>query len=324
MKLIPSFISSIFLLLFSLGSEASYAGSSIEREDGTAIDYYLDVASEKFSSNTLLVFFQGSDCNSVKHNDLIRQLSQVIWPSADLLLIEKPGITSSLPFDSDPERPDCPDFYIENDSPEQRAKDANAVLDNVAKDDQYKTVIALGGSEGAVATALLAANYSVVDAIVMINGGGRWFLDDVIHNIKSTSPESELTSVLEGFKGFAEKIVNSEPFDVEASNHGYAWWRSALTIDQKSVLNRVNVPALVIQGGRDQSVSPEAVRELIEDLHSIGKNNIELMTYPEMEHDLSDPGGQRMTQEIAEYISEWLKAKLEPSPNKHMHWAPMM
>lgn len=316
MKLIPSFISSVFLVLFGLGSEASYAGSSIEREDGASISYYLEAASENNSSNTLFVFFQGSDCNSVKHNELIRQLSQAIWPSADLLLIEKPGITSSLSLESNPERPDCPGFYIENDSPEQRAKDANAVLDNVAKDNQYKTIIALGGSEGAVVAALLAADYSVVDAIVMINGGGRWFLDDVVHNIKSTSPESESTSILEGFKGFVDKILNSEPFDVEASNHGYAWWRSALTIDQKSVLNRVNVPALVIQGGRDQSVSPEAVRELIEDLHSIGKSNIELMTYPEMDHGLSDPGGQRMTQEIAECISGWLKAKLEPSPNE--------
>jgi pimeloyl-ACP methyl ester carboxylesterase len=298
----------LLFLLMNLTSYGSYASSSLERSDGTKIEYYLEMASHSGASDTLFVFFQGSDCNSVKHNDLIKQLSQATLQSADLLLIEKAGINSSLPYVVNAERADCPRFYIQNDSIQQRAKDANVVVSKVLEDNAYKNVIALGGSEGAVVAALFAADYRMVNGVVMLNGGGQWFLDDVIHNIKSTTPESELNSVLEGFKGFASHILKSEPFDIEVSHHGYIWWESALTIDQKEILSRVNVPVLVIQGGRDTSVSVDAVGTLIEDLHNLDKGNIELITIPEMDHGLSDPAGLKMVEDIAKYISEWLKA----------------
>lgn len=305
--------------LFGLASTAvhdSYAASILERKDGTVIDYYLEATSSGLSADTLLVFFQGSDCNSVKHNNLIRELSQAIWPSADLLLIEKPGITSSLPRDSNAERSDCPSYYLKNDCPEQRVQDANKVVSEIAKNERYKNVIVLGGSEGAVVAALFAAEYGIADAIVMINGGSRWFIDDVTHNIKSTSPANEVKSALEGFNGFTKHILNSEAFEIEVSNHGYAWWKSVLTLDQKSVLTRVAVPTLVIQGGRDKSVSPEAVTELVTELYDSGSNNIELMSYPEMNHKLLDPNGRQMTQEISGYIKGWLKTALESNSDK--------
>ncbi|MCL4410477.1 MAG: dienelactone hydrolase family protein [Gammaproteobacteria bacterium] len=298
------------LVVASLITGVSYSASSTVRDDGTPIDYYLQMASKEVPSDTLLVFFQGSDCNSVKHNKLIRQLFQAIMPSADLLLVEKPGITASLPPDSSAERPDCPSYYIERDSLEQRAKDAFRVLSRVANDNQYERLIVMGGSEGAVVAALFAAEYGMADAVVMLNGGGRWFIDDVVHNIKSTSPVSELDSILEGFKGFATHVVNSEPFDVEVSNHGYKWWRSALSLDQKAVLSQVDVPVLVIQGGRDQSVSPDAVTAMLKDLHDMGKHNIERKTYSEMDHGFFDPDGRSMADEIAEYVSSWLQGGL--------------
>lgn len=298
------------LVVASLTTGVSYSASSTARDDGTPIDYYLEMASEEARSDTLLIFFQGSDCNSVKHNELIRQLSQAIMPSADLLLIDKSGITASLPLDSSAERPDCPSYYIEHDSLEQRAMDAHTVVSQVANDNQYARFVVMGGSEGAVVAALFAAEYGMADAVVMLNGGGRWFMGDVVHNIRSTSPASELDSILEGFKGFAAHVVNSEPFDMEVSNHGYKWWRSTLTLDQKAVLSQVDVPVLIIQGGKDQSVSPDAVTEMLKDLQDMGKHNIELMIYSEMDHGFFDPDGRRMTDEIAEYVSGWLQGGL--------------
>ncbi|MFT6094609.1 MAG: pimeloyl-ACP methyl ester carboxylesterase [Pseudohongiellaceae bacterium] len=301
--------------LVSAASSDRHVASKVKRENGSFIHYYLEYSPDKLRADTLLVAFQGSDCNSIKHSNFTRDFSKVLWHSADLLLIEKPGLTSSLSHDSSAERPDCPDYYLNNDSPAQRVQDANAVVIQVLKGGSYRKVIAMGGSEGATVAAMFAAESGIPDAVVFINGGGRWFLDDVLHNIKSTTSEHQMESELEGFKGFAEHVLETDPFDIEMSNHGYTWWRSVLTIDQKSVLNQIKVPTLVVQGGRDKSVSPKALIEMIEDLRKEGKSNIELIIYPEMDHGLSARNGRQMAKEVSEDIASWLKTSLLPSPN---------
>lgn len=243
----------------------------------------------------------------------MRELAHATLPEADLLLIEKRGITASLAYDADADRPDCPRDYIENDSLEQRTADANAVLSQVKNNHQYEQVIVMGGSEGAVVAALLAAELAatennMVDAVVMLNGGGRWFIGDVAHNIRSTSSASEVDEILAGFKGFAERVLSSEPFELEVSNHGYTWWRSALTLDQQEVLRQVDVPVLVVQGGQDQSVSPDAVKNMLNELHDMGNSHIELKWYAEIDHGFFNPEGRRMTEEVAEYLSAWLES----------------
>lgn len=312
-------IASLFFGLAVASPSYSQTISEMKRADGSPIHYYLESAKSSFKSDTLLVAFQGSDCNSVKHNTFIQDLSKHSWPSADLLMIEKPGITSSLPHDMSTERSDCPVYYLKNDSPLQRVQDARTVVSHLLEGGRYKKVIALGGSEGAAIAAMFTAESRIADAVVLINGGGRWFLDDVLHNIKSTTPEHQLSSKLEGFKGFSEHILQAEPIHIEVSNHGYAWWRSMLTIDQQSVLSQINVPALVIQGGRDESVSPDAVTKMIKELQHAGKDNIELLFYPEMDPGLIARDGQRMMQSVAADISSWLKTSLRPDTNNSVH-----
>ncbi|MFN3882593.1 MAG: alpha/beta hydrolase family protein [Nitrincola lacisaponensis] len=312
-------VASFLCGLAIVASSYSHTISKVKRGDGSPIYYYMESAKSGLKSDTLLVAFQGSDCNSVKHNDFIKDFSKGSWPSADLLLIEKPGITPSLPHDMSTERTDCPVYYLKNDNPIQRVQDARAVVSRVLEDRRYNNVIALGGSEGATVAAMFAAESRIPDVVVLINGGGRWFLEDVFHNIKSTTSEHQLSSELEGFKGFAEHILEAEPFDIEVSNHGYAWWRSMLTIDQQSVLSQINVPVLVVQGGRDKSVSPKAVTNMISGLQKAGKDNIELLAYPEMDHGLIAQDGQSMMQKVTGDIFLWLKTSLQPELNKSVH-----
>lgn len=282
----------------------------IEREiagdNQNPIQYYLEESSNEATADTLVVFFQGSDCNSVKHNQLIRSLSSAILPHADLLLIEKPGITASLSYTSNAERTDCPSFYLQHDSLEQRASDAHIVLTHVLTYQGYERVVVMGGSEGAAVAGVFAAEFGMADAVVMFNGGGRWFLQDVEHNIISTTPESETEFVLEGFRAFTQQVLTNEPFDIEVSNHGYHWWRSALELDLKAVLYQLNIPALIVQGGRDLSVSPNAVKAMHSELVALNKNNIELLLVDDMDHSFFDSGGDRMTDDIAKQIRSWL------------------
>lgn len=49
---------------------AAYADEKYYRSDGTEIRYYLDNA----ETENLLVIFQGSDCNSVRHMESVNKI----------------------------------------------------------------------------------------------------------------------------------------------------------------------------------------------------------------------------------------------------------
>lgn len=290
--------------------------SETKRPDGSTISFYFEKYAGTHDSDTLLVLLQGSDCNSVMVNQFHNAHAAQIWPSADVLMVEKFGITESLPFSGDPERPDCPAAYLQRDTPTQRVRDLKVVVADVLKRRQYRHVIALGGSEGAVVAAMFAAESGVPDAVVLINGGGRWFLEDVLHSIRTTSKESEVKSELEGFRGFAERILNGEPFQVEMSNHGYGWWRDVFSIDLQATLGEIRVPVLVIQGGKDQSVSPDAVREMVESLLESGSSHLDILPYPDLDHGLATKRGQYQGEQVVADVRSWLKTKLLRGPNK--------
>ncbi|MGS3182111.1 alpha/beta hydrolase family protein [Aeromonas dhakensis] len=279
------------------------------RDDGSPISYYL--AQHSHDTDTLLLILQGSDCNSVLNIDSILSDYKNVWPEADILLVEKYGIDSKLKYSTDPARKDCPAQYLEKDSPAQRVADIKTVLDIIRKDDQYKKFILLGGSEGAVIANLVTTEVDYIDATIAFNGGGRWFIDDVSHSIaaKHNNPE-EARKEIDGFKGFAEHVLNSKPFELDVSGHGYHWWQQMLSIDQLDTLKKVNSPLLIIQGGRDMSVSPQKTDELMQRLKDLGKSNIEYRRYEELDHGLKNSGGKILRKEVISDINIWLQSKL--------------
>ncbi|MFQ2778239.1 alpha/beta hydrolase family protein [Aeromonas caviae] len=279
------------------------------RDDGSFISYYL--VQHAHDTDTLLLILQGSDCNSVLNIDSILTEYKNIWPEADELLIEKYGINRKLKYSTDPARKDCPAQYLEKDNPAQRVSDIKAVLDIVRKDGQYKKLILLGGSEGAVIANLVSADIDSIDATVAFNGGGRWFIDDVSHSIavKHNNPE-EARKEIDGFKGFAQHVLNSKPFELEVSGHGYHWWQQMLSIDQLDILKKVKSPLLIIQGGMDTSVSPQKTDELVQRLKELEKNNIEYRRYEALDHGFKDSDGQSQRKEVIGDINMLLRSKL--------------
>ncbi|HAU4907587.1 TPA: alpha/beta hydrolase, partial [Aeromonas hydrophila] len=197
------------------------------RDDGSPVSYYL--VQHSHDADTLLLILQGSDCNSVLNIDSILSDYKDVWPEADILLIEKYGIDRKLKYSTDPARKDCPAQYLEKDNPAQRVADIKAVLDIIRKDRQYKTFILLGGSEGAVIANLVTADVDYIDATIAFNGGGRWFIDDVSHSIAAEHKNpAAARKDIDGFKGFAEHVLNSKPFELDVSGHGYHWWQQML------------------------------------------------------------------------------------------------
>ncbi|SDR24235.1 prolyl oligopeptidase family serine peptidase [Pseudovibrio sp. Tun.PSC04-5.I4] len=302
-----------YLLKFFLGcsllfsSQSAFASSlALAREDGSEITAYLTSQSPEDATD-LLVLMQGSDCNSVAHNTLINEQFSQVLPKADVLTVEKYGITSALSWDRTNERTDCPITYIENDSPEQRASDYLRVIGQLKEHGTYERVILLGGSEGAVVANMVAAKTDFVTASVALNGGGRKFLDDILHDMKSSGmPEEAYKEASEGIKGFAQQVATSEPFELNMSGHGYKWWNAMLMSDQVEILAQVETPVLIVQGGMDQSVSPQAVEEQIAKLKGLGKTNIMYRSYPQMNHSFETPNGDSMAREVIFDIQKWL------------------
>lgn len=299
----------LFLFLTFTSNARDVITRTASRTDGSHISYYLVSHSNK--SDTLLLILQGSDCNSVLKIDSILADYKNVWLQADILLIEKYGIDDKLKYNADPARKDCPAQYLEKDNPAQRVADIKLVLDTVRKDGQYKTFILLGGSEGAVIANLVTAEVDYIDATISFNGGGRWFIDDVSHSIAAEhkNPEAARKDI-DGFKGFAEHVLNSKPFELDVSGHGYHWWKQMLSIDQLDTLQNVKSPLLIVQGGRDTSVSPHKTDEMMQRLKDLGKNNIEYRRYKELDHGFKNSDGKSLRKEVVSDMNMWLKPRL--------------
>lgn len=302
-------ISLLLLMLTCSVSATEIMTRTASRDDGSPISYYL--VQHSHDTDTLLLILQGSDCNSVLNIDSILSDYKNVWPEADILLVEKYGIDSKLKYSTDPARKDCPAQYLEKDNPAQRVADIKVVLDTVRKNGQYKTLILLGGSEGAIIANLVTAAVDYIDATVAFNGGGRWFIDDVSHSIavKHNNPE-EARKEIDGFKGFAQHVLNSKPFDLEVSGHGYHWWQQMLSLDQLDTLQNIKSPLLIIQGGIDTSVSPQKTDELMQRLTELGKSNIEYRRYEALDHGLKNSDGTSLRKEVIGDMNLWLQSKL--------------
>ncbi len=308
-------ILSLALLIFAFNANANNATThTTNRDDGSKIVYYLLSQSQKKPSDTLLLILQGSDCNSVLNNESIFTDYMNVWPGADILIIEKYGIDNGLSYSTDAERNDCPAQYIQNDSPEQRAADVATVLRLLKMRNDYPEIIVLGGSEGAVVANLVSARVNDISATVSFNGGGRKFIDDVIHSIRAGSAsKGEAEESVNSFEGFSNHILNGGPSELQVSGHGYRWWFEMLSIDQLETLKKVNSPLLIIQGGRDLSVSPQKADEMILALEESGKYNIESLKYQELDHQFNSTDGTNKRKRVIADINAWLKSKLGKS-----------
>lgn len=308
-------ISLLLLLLTCSVSAKDIMTRTASRDDSSHISYYL--VQHSYDADTLLLILQGSDCNSVLKIYSILTNYKNVWPEADILLVEKYGIDKGLTYSTDPARKDCPAQYLEKDSPAQRVADIKVVLDTVRKDGQYKRFILLGGSEGAVIANLVSADIDSIDATIAFNGGGRWFIDDVSHSIavKHNNPEAAIKEI-DGFRRFAEHVLHSKPFEPDVSGHGYHWWQQMLSLDQLDTLKKVKSPLLIIQGGRDTSVSPQKTDEMMQRLKDLGKSNIEYRRYEALDHGLKNSDGKSLRKEVVGDMNMWLKSKIG-APEKH-------
>ena len=154
-----------------------------------------------------------------------------------------------------------------------------------------------------------------MDATIAFNGGGRRFVDDVLHSmaaeqITKTITEEELAKNTKGLIEFSQHVLRSKPFDLRVSGHGYKWWHEMLSIDQLTTLNKANSPLLIVQGGNDLSAGPEKVDELITALRDSRKTNIDYLRSTELDHYFKDAVGLSQRKAVIVDMRAWLVEKL--------------
>lgn len=284
--------------------EETVRTENLARQDGSAVHYYL-LHRQAEPTRKLLVLIQGSDCNSAKNNRFMVDTFGGAFPDHDILLVEKYGITDALPFnDRDGERADCPAETMLNDSLSVRVSDYAAVLDRLKG--EYGTVLLLGGSEGATVAEHTALASPAVDAVVAVNGGGRFFLDDVTDSFRN-SPQPLEESQLAGFLAFTDAVKRNEVADdMLVSQHGMCWWREFLAADAQQVLNGQTKPVLVIQTLNDTNVSVTSFKQMQK---AVENPVVTFRTFDNLDHYFKDTDGNRHTAQILAVIRDWYTAQ---------------
>ena len=280
--------------------KAATRTESLVRQDGSDIHYYL-LHQQAEPARKLLVLIQGSDCNSAKNNRFMVDTFGGAFPDHDILLVEKYGITDALPFnDRDGERADCPAKTMLNDTLSVRVSDYATVLDRLKG--EYDTVLLLGGSEGATVAEHTALASPAVDAVVAINGGGRFFLDDVTDSFRN-SPQPPEETELAGFLAFTDAVKRNEVADdMLVSQHGPRWWREYLAADAQQVLNGQTKPVLVIQTLNDTNISTTSFKQM---QNAVVNPAVTFRTFDNLDHYFKDSDGNRHTGQILSVIRDW-------------------
>ena len=299
----------LFTVECTLPSVVATNPIKLEREDGSLITYYLETRNgDKYSKN-LFVLFQGSDYNSVLNNPNINKI-KAIMPNADILMIEKYGITDTLPYIDD-FRDSVSTEYLNFDNPIQRVSDANTVITSLMKNFNYKKIFLFGGSEGALVACLLASKFDYVHATVTIGAGNRFFIDHITHTLMCSNEQSEEEKEqnIEGFKQLAQYILSQDTLEFNMSEHGFIWWKTVLSIDLQETINNISTPLLMLQGGQDESVSPKGATAMVETLKQSGKDNIDYLFYPEYNHNLNFSIDDKAVGIVLHDIQKWIRKK---------------
>ncbi|MCC8379615.1 S9 family peptidase [Xenorhabdus sp. PB30.3] len=293
----------LVLTSISMQSVAEERSYSLQGNDGKEITYYL-IQKNSINSEDLLVLIQGSDCGSVINNKKMIENFGAAFPANDILLLEKTGLDSSFGKDgAEVSDSECPPAYIQNDSPLKRVKDYLAVLNKLKS--KYRHIILLGGSEGAIVTNLIVSekNTDFITAAIAMNGGGRFFIDDVIRSIRHQTSAEMFDKEVDSFKTFAKEVKKQNmPVGMNVSGHGANWWYESLSIDNQNLIQSSKVPLLVIQTMGDNNVDAAGARKMMADINN---PKVSFKAYDGLDHYFIDKDGNYHAAMIINDIQNW-------------------
>lgn len=248
--------------------------NSVLRDDESPIRYYHHI--KNHNNQTLLLVVQSGACVSVFHQLDTRILLEKLNFDADVLWVEKYGLTNESTQSK------CPQEYIENNAPLQRMDDYLKVLKKFAP--RYQRIIVIGAQEGAAIASLLLADESIpIVAGIVINSGGGTYANDAIWQIEQ-SPTEVMENDHPVISRFLEEGKQGKlPIDIRFQNHGYRWWYEMLNTNMYETLKKSQKPLLIVQGLANRAVSSEGSHVMYDRLTD--KKNVKVYYYETLTHE---------------------------------------
>ena len=218
---------------------------------------------------------------------------------------------------------------------EDLVKDAEAAVVYLrTREDIFNGRIALiGHSEGGIIAPRVAAEDPKIKAIVLLAGTaetGDKVLREQFNFILDCMElsEEEKEKSLANYENML-KILRDEPVDKEIEEKlkpqiepQLKWLRSFVNHDPLSVLDKVNAPVLIINGGKDKQVFPHHAKILHMKLNAL-KKAVTLKIFPDLNHLLvpSETGayaeyakqsmeGKRISKKLLDFLTGWLHGVL--------------
>ena len=145
----------------------------------------------------------------------------------------------------------------------------------------------VGHSEGGLIAPMVAATDPRLAGIVLMAGTsrpGRPILEFQIRNgiTQDTSRSPRVRdSMLAGVPAYVDSLAKSQP-----------WLQYFLEYNPATTARRVTVPALIVQGGTDQQVTPDQAPELRDALLAAGNRDVTMKVFENLNHlFIYDPNG---------------------------------
>ena len=265
---------------------------ALARADGSLIHYTLDAPAGPSAGTVVLLTGSGCLPGAVSANIALARAS---FADFTALIVEKAGVTPDAPIADG--FTDCPAAFHTGHTVSRHVADLVQVLDHLPAD---RPLILIGGSEGGLAVAMLAAQVEPDAAIILSSGPGMAFEDLVL----STVPPKGHASVAAGFAAARADPQGTTLF--AGSSHRF--WADILALRAIDYMRQTDTPFLLIQGGRDAS-SPVAAARLGADAFAAeGRCNLTYWELPALDHGMTDPAGHSRMADILAMAAIWARS----------------
>lgn len=290
-----------FVLLTAMPVQAGGAASEaqqLERADGGTVQWYLDRRG-RTGEQGVVFLAQGSGCTSPVHGQAMKAAASLA-PEHAIVRMEKAG----LPPGHRPGEDGCPASFHDRHTLTGWVADLERVVGSLRESSWWNGELVLfGGSEGGAMVTLAAAEIPETHALVVLSSGLGMTMAETLTSVVPPEAAGNLE------RQFEEIRANPDSSEVWSA-HSYRWWHEVLDRDFTADLLALDVPILLIQGGRDQSVPVASGRNIKNAFEQAGRTNLTYREYPNLDHRMTDGDGDSRLDDVIADAGEWLSCKL--------------
>jgi pimeloyl-ACP methyl ester carboxylesterase len=270
----------------------------IQRADGSSIAWYLDRRGHA-GDQGILVLAQGSGCSSPVHGTAMLSAAELA-PDHAVVMLEKRGVPPGFERGEG----ECPETFHQHHTISGWAEDLEAVIESLKGSGWWNGELVLfGGSEGGAMVTLGAARLPQTRALVVLSSGLGMTMAESLSQV--VPPEAQ-----EYIKPQLEKIRANPESSRVFSEHSHRWWSEVLDRDFLDDLLALDIPILLIQGGRDDSVPVASGRKVSQAFDQAGRTNLTYREYPALDHGMVDGDGHSQLEMVISDAGAWLAVSL--------------